>query len=235
MCMVRKRGSRAAALPCMLGSPTAFLPCCLLQPPECLACTMGQLAQQPPRLPAPLPPGANLANAYMMRPFSSAIELTMYQFEENPAHGSFAKQNYKVGRGGAVPHATLHIFFTTNKAGTPTLCASPSQLTHLRLCLSKTHAMPPSLPIPAHRIPAAPAGQGDAPSVVEAADVRPRQLHHVGAREGGARQRYCVQDGLAQVPQHARQVRGAGGRLLVVLWHWQIAAAMAGSGQGMYA
>lgn len=32
----------------------------------------------------------------MMRPYSSAIELTMYEFEERPAHGTFAKQNYKV-------------------------------------------------------------------------------------------------------------------------------------------
>jgi capsular polysaccharide biosynthesis protein len=37
--------------------------------------------------------GANLANAWLMRPGSSVIELTMFQFDETDAHMNLAKRN----------------------------------------------------------------------------------------------------------------------------------------------
>ena len=40
--------------------------------------------------------GANLANGWLMRPGSSVIELTMFGFEESPAHLAFGALNYMV-------------------------------------------------------------------------------------------------------------------------------------------
>lgn len=60
--------------------------------------------------------GANLANGYLMRPSSSLIELTMYEFEETQAHASYPIRNSKV---------RLHLSF-----GPPCLrrCSQPTYL-----------------------------------------------------------------------------------------------------------
>lgn len=124
----------------------------------------------------------------------------MYNFEENPAHGSFDKQNYKVWVA-AGTRACCHVssvqpfWFSTPLSGLLGRCTEPAP----------PHTCRPQLP-PCPASPT-PSGQGDAAAVVEAADVRPSQLNHVGAREGGAQQRHAVQDWLAKVPQHAREVR----------------------------
>jgi hypothetical protein len=51
------------------------------------------------------PHGANLANSWLLRPGSSAIELRMYQFEQTHAHNTLPWRNSLVSRdsGGASP------------------------------------------------------------------------------------------------------------------------------------
>jgi capsular polysaccharide biosynthesis protein len=39
------------------------------------------------------PHGANIANAWLMRPGSSVVELTMYEFDDTDAHMNLAKRN----------------------------------------------------------------------------------------------------------------------------------------------
>ena len=43
--------------------------------------------------------GANIANAWLMRPGSSIIELTMHEFEESIAHNNLAVRNMEVRQG----------------------------------------------------------------------------------------------------------------------------------------
>jgi hypothetical protein len=40
--------------------------------------------------------GANIANSWLLRPGSSVIELTMYEFELNTAHNNLARRNWLV-------------------------------------------------------------------------------------------------------------------------------------------
>lgn len=40
--------------------------------------------------------GANIANAWLMRPGSAIVELTMFEFEENQPHLNLAERNMKV-------------------------------------------------------------------------------------------------------------------------------------------
>ena len=43
------------------------------------------------------PHGANIANAWLMRPGSSVVEVTMFGFDESTAHINLAARNAKVG------------------------------------------------------------------------------------------------------------------------------------------